>query len=166
MAAATATLGAEVLSALIGRQILTQAISDASYNIYNSVQNIFYYSTNVDIVLQDLDISNKVKMIEEITKNINDEQHSKILEMSLESIHDMVIKIREDLKAIDTKIAIHKKKYFANWRSVSCKKQINNLILHCKILDKRFALLIQCLDIVKNQIKPEPKQASHSKRHL
>ena len=90
-----ATIGTEVISALIGRQILSQAISDASYSIYNNIQDIFYYSSDVDKVLRDLDVGAKIKMYEEMTKTIesNTNHSHSIMEMSLESIHDMIIKI-------------------------------------------------------------------------
>ena len=39
-------IGTSVISALIGRQILTQAISDASYSIYGSITDIYYYSNS------------------------------------------------------------------------------------------------------------------------
>jgi len=151
-----ATIGTEVISALIGRQILSQAISDASYSIYTNIQDIFYYSTDVDKVLRDLDVGAKVKMYEEMTKTIesNSDKSHKIMEMSLESIHDMIIKIREDLKKINARIEKHKKKYFANWRSVNCKKELGDLISHCNILDTRFNYLVKAVEIVKSENKP------------
>lgn len=148
-----ATIGTEVISALIGRQILSQAISDASYSIYNNIQDIFYYSSDVDKVLRDLDVGAKIKMYEEMTKTIesNTKHNHSIMEMSLESIHDMIIKIREDLKRINSKIDKHKKKYLANWRSVNCKKELSDLVSHCNILDKRFNYLVKAIDIVKSE---------------
>ena len=37
-------IGANVVSAFIGRQIVSQAISDASGTIYSTLGDIFYYS--------------------------------------------------------------------------------------------------------------------------
>ena len=59
MDAAGLTIGANVVSALLGRQIMSQAIADASGTIYTSIGDIFYYSNTVDKVLCELDIGNK-----------------------------------------------------------------------------------------------------------
>ena len=53
-------IGANVVSAFIGRQIVSQAISDASGTIYSTLGDIFYYSPNVDKVLCELDIANRL----------------------------------------------------------------------------------------------------------
>ena len=37
------SLASTAATALLGRQIMTQAISDASYSIYSSIGEIFYY---------------------------------------------------------------------------------------------------------------------------
>ena len=89
-------------------------------------------------------------MLEEMTKTIEKKcsHNHVIMEMSLASIHDMIIKIREDLKKINKRIEKHKKKYFASWRSVNCSKELSDLISHCDILDKRFNLLVKAMEIV------------------
>ena len=46
----TTSIGANVVSTLIGRQIMTQAISDASGSIYTSIGDIFYYSNSIDVL--------------------------------------------------------------------------------------------------------------------
>ena len=78
------TIGANVVSALIGRQILSQAISDASGTIYSSLGDIFYYSADVDKVLSELDIADKLLTMELLIKELNshsdcfDEQSTKL----------------------------------------------------------------------------------------
>ena len=49
---------------------MTQAISDASGSIYTNVSTIFNYNSKIDETLNVLDIREKVKIVEEITKNI------------------------------------------------------------------------------------------------
>ena len=63
----------------------------------------------------------------------------------------MIIKIREDLKKINQRIEKHKKKYFASWRSVNCSKELNDLVSHCDILDKRFNYLVRAIEIIGNE---------------
>ena len=58
------SLGSAALSAILGRQILTQAITDASASIYSTVGDVFHHTASIDKVLCQLDIENKVKTIE------------------------------------------------------------------------------------------------------
>lgn len=146
------SLGSAAVSALLGRQIMTQAISDASYSIYSSIGEVFYYATSVDKVLAELDIGNKIKTMDLLCKDLSnnksysDEKDSTI-NFCLDNLHDMIIRIREDLRQISCKIKSHKTKYFNNFRSVDVKEQLNNLKLHSKLLDQRYDLFIKTLNV-------------------
>lgn len=160
MDAAGLTIGANVVSALLGRQIMSQAIADASGTIYTSIGDIFYYSNSVDKVLCELDIGNKIRTMELLTKefsSIKDLDNEDAIHYCLENLHDMILRIREDLKQIGYKIKQHKTKYFNNWRTIDIKNQIYNLRIHSSLLDKRYDLLVKTLNISKllksNKIK-------------
>jgi len=146
------SLGSAAVSALLGRQIMTQAISDASYSIYSSIGEVFYYTTSVDKVLSELDIGNKIKTMDLLCKDLSsnklysDEKDSTI-NFCLDNLHDMIIRIREDLRQISHKIKCHKTKYFNKIRSVDVKEQLNNLKLHSKLLDQRYDLFIKTLNV-------------------
>ena len=151
---ATAIISADIISMLIGRQIMTQAISDASNNIYNSLTNLIYYSSDVDSILNELDLGNKIKILEELTKVLNNyKKKNTLIDMALEHMHDMIIRIREDLKKITFNINQHKKKIFSNWRKINCKKELDSLVSHSHILDKRLELLFKTIEIEKNNTK-------------
>ena len=143
-----AALSADIISILIGRQIMTQAISDASSNIYHSLSGLIYYSNDVDSVISELDLGNKIKILEQLSKTLHNHKTNNVLvDMALEHMHDMIIRIREDLKIISHKVKKHKNKYFNRWRSVNCKKELDILNRHSKILDKRMELLFKSLEI-------------------
>ena len=96
-----AALSADIISILIGRQIMTQAISDASSNIYHSLSGLIYYSNDVDSVISELDLGNKIKILEQLSKTLHNHKTNNVLvDMALEHMHDMIIRIREDLKSI------------------------------------------------------------------
>ena len=144
------TIGANVVSALLGRQIMSQAISDASGTIYTSIGDIFYYSNSVDKVLCELDIGNKIKTMELLTKEfstVKEINNEDAINYCLENLHDMIIRIREDIKQISAKIKDHKKKYLNNWRTVDVKNQIYNLKIHTHLLDKRYDLLVKTINV-------------------
>lgn len=146
------SLASTAATALLGRQILTQAISDASGSIYSSIGEVFYYTTYVDKSLSKLDIGNKIKIMELMCKDIAnvDKHNSESVNYCLENLHDMIIRIREDLKQISYIIKSHKDKYFTAWRSVDVKEQLNNLKMHTSLLDSRYDLLVKTLTITSN----------------
>lgn len=141
-----ASITTSVLSSLIGKQLMTQAISDASGSIYTNVSTIFNYNSKIDETLNFLDIKEKIKIIEEITKNIT--VTNKLIDSCIMSIHDIIIHIREDLKLINIKIKQHKQKYLCNWRKLDCGKLLFNLRMHSSILDKRLENLIKSINII------------------
>ena len=98
------SLASTAATALLGRQIMTQAISDASYSIYSSIGEIFYYTSYVDKSLCQLDIGNKIKTMELMCKDISqlDKLDSASVNYCLENLHDMIVRIREDLKQINS----------------------------------------------------------------
>lgn len=152
MDAAGLTIGANVVSALLGRQIMSQAIADASGTIYTSIGDIFYYSNTVDKVLCELDIGNKIKTMELLTNqfsSVKNLDNATAIHYCLENLHDMILRIREDLKQIGLRISEHKKKYFSNWRTVDVKCQIYNLKVHSSLLDKRYDLLVKTINVTK-----------------
>lgn len=146
------SLASTAATALLGRQILTQAISDASYSIYSSIGEIFYYTNYVDKSLCQLDIGNKVKTMELMCKDMAklEKLNSESVNYCLENLHDMIVRIREDLKQINSIIKVHKDKYFNNWRSVDVKEQLSNLRIHTQLLDQRYDLLVKTLNITNN----------------
>jgi hypothetical protein len=143
----TTSIGANVVSTLIGRQIMTHAISDASGSIYNSIGDIFYYSNSIDKFLTELDIENRIKNMQLIITKFEDIKEDDSINQCLEGIHDMIIRIREDLKQINIKIEKHKNKYINKWRSLNIKDQMYNLKIHSLLLDKRYDFLVKTVNL-------------------
>jgi hypothetical protein len=142
------SLGSAAMSALLGRQIVSQAITDASSTIYTSVGEVFHHTSSIDKVLCKLDINNKVKVIELLCNSIQsrvlkETDDSSAINFCLENLHDMVIRIREDLKQIKSKIDYHNSKYFTSWRSLDARMELNNLVLHTELLEQRYDLFIK-----------------------
>lgn len=134
-----------VISKFIGKQIVSQAISDASGSIYNSIRSIYSNHSKIDNILMELDIIHKTEIIDSLIKEIKHYNYS--IEQCLTSVHDIIINIKEDLNLIDLKIKKHKKKYLSKWRKINVSKEINNLIIHNKLVDKRLDYLLKALKI-------------------
>lgn len=140
----------KLITYTIGKHLLSKAIVDSSQNIYGTITSIYYYSSNVDSIIKELDIKQRLETIEKVCATICDyDDKADIIEGCLESIHNIILEIKGDLKSINKKLAKHKRKYFNNWRSVNIKKEIKQLRLHSDILDKRYKLLINSMKILK-----------------
>lgn len=142
----TTSVTSGIISSFIGKQLFTQAISDASSSIYNSLFYIFNYDDNIDNFFKDLDIYNKIKNIELLIININTHKsNNSVINKCIEDLHDIIITIREDIKQINHKIQKHKNLYFPKWRYLNCSKEKNNIILHNNILDKRLNFFFKAI---------------------
>lgn len=155
MATIGLSLTANVVSAFIGKQILGQAISDASGKIYGSISSIFNYNSKIDDIIKQLDIYERIKTIDLLIKDI-DECNDTITNC-LTGIHEIILNIREDLKQIDVRIKDHKQKYFAGWRKISCNTQLKSLRTNSILLEKRFDYLLKALEINKYNVVKKPK---------
>lgn len=161
-------LGGNIVSILIGQKILSQAITDASSSIYSMIGGIFYYSKSIDRILVELDIFEKVKTMETLVGKLCrvNLERDKAIYYSIESIHDMIMRIREDLKQLLAKVERHKKKWFNKYRSINIKEEVENLKLHCKLLDSRYDLLVKTTNIselLKNMVYYMDEYTENSK---
>ena len=141
------SLTTNLVSALIGRQILGQAISDASYSIYGTLGCIFSYDTTIDDTIRSLDIKARIKMVDSLIKHID--EYNDTITTCLTGLHEIIILIREDLKQINSIILEHKRKYLSNWRHLDCRKQIKSLRINSKLLDTRLDFLIKALEVIR-----------------
>tara|TARA_Y100001958_G_C20968310_1_gene364347 strand:+ start:16 stop:498 length:483 start_codon:yes stop_codon:yes gene_type:complete len=145
------SMGSAAVSALLGRQIVSQAITDASSSIYSSIGDVFHHTHSIDKVLYSLDINNKVKTLELLCNSLPskeiDSANENAIDFCLENLHDMILHIREDLAQIKKMIEYHKSKWFSSMRSLDVRVQLKNLDLHTKLLDSRYELFIKTLTV-------------------
>ena len=141
-------IAGQIITATIGKHLLSKAITDSSSSIYSSLSSIYFYSKHTDSIIKELDIKNKLRTIESVCESLNQIDNIKTIETCLESVHKIMLSIKCDLKIINKKLAKHEKKYFTGWRSLNLKNEIHQLKLHCSILDKRYELLANTMTIL------------------
>lgn len=143
-------IAGQVLTATIGRQLVTKAIVSSSTGIYGSVTSIYMYSKDIKKILEEIDIKNKIKTIESVCDLLHDQYlDNKVIDQALEAIHDIILKIKYDLKSINKKLAKHERKYFNGWRKLNIKPLIEDLRFHTGILDRRYELLANTITLLK-----------------
>ncbi len=126
--------------------------SETTKGMLNKIWDIMNES-HPDLVeiVAPLDIISKVKLIETLIRDINDEikvQHTKIpksLELSIQQLNDIVEKIHTNLNNIKNGIEYHKTLWFSSFRALGYLEDIEKLKKNNSILDTRLDHLIKII---------------------
>ena len=82
----------QLATALLGRQIMTQAVRCILLHLF-FIGEIFYYTSHADKSLCQLDIGNKIKTMELMCKDISqlDKLDSASVKLLFGKLHDMIV---------------------------------------------------------------------------
>ena len=84
---------------------------------------------------------------------INEQSNKKNIEMkdsvkkALIGVNEILVKINDELNEIHNAINKHNGKYFSSWRSFDCKCNINQIKEYRDLLDKRYKMYVELLNI-------------------
>ena len=141
----------QLVSSIIGKDLVTKAITDSANSIYKLIYGIVdYKDLSIESYIYELDIQNKINIVELLLSEIEEHNLSKLVMTSLSGLHDIILNIREDLKQISIIISNHIEKYLSSWRTIDTSIQIKQLTRHVKILDSRLDMLMKILSIPTN----------------
>ena len=133
-----------LLLPLLGRELFSKVFNETSNNVYNGLEELKKYNHyNLDNLIEQLDIQNKMKIIESYIKKREDNILEEHIKLSINSIINIIEKINEEIKDINTQIIEHELKWFPSYRKPDIKNKINNLINHSLIFDKRLDLMFK-----------------------
>jgi hypothetical protein len=102
-------------------------------------------------VIAPFDIISKVKLIETIIRDVNDEikvQNTEIpksMELSIQQLNDIIDKIHKNLNNIKDGIEYHKTLWFSSFRSIGYLEEVEKLKKNNVILDTRLDQLIKII---------------------
>jgi hypothetical protein len=102
-------------------------------------------------VIASFDIISKVKLIETIIRDVNDEikvQNTEIpksMELSIQQLNDIIDKIHKNLNNIKDGIEYHKTLWFSSFRSIGYLEEVEKLKKNNVILDTRLDQLIKII---------------------
>lgn len=145
-------------------------------NFFNSIHNTYDNIMNSNITnikfykyeLEKTDIKNKLSIILSLLKiiinkyNKNDnieidyeiidfynllENCPEVLKLSIESILDIIIKIKNNLEIINEKIIIYKNSFINFFYKINIEGNIKNIILYNNIFDKKISILFKLIKL-------------------
>tara|TARA_B100001175_G_C19513186_1_gene645308 strand:+ start:4439 stop:4897 length:459 start_codon:yes stop_codon:yes gene_type:complete len=131
---------------LLTNGVIGMAIHDTSYVLLGLVKDVIVEHPDIKKTTDKIDLHNKLIIIDNFIKNIpKDLEKNECILLSLNSIHDIVIQINNELTLINKIIEDHSLKYFYYFRKFDYYKQLNNIVNYKKIMDERFDILLKLI---------------------
>lgn len=137
---------ANTFVSLLTNGLIGMTINDTSYLLLGLVKDVIVEHPDIKKTTDNIDLYNKLIIIDNFIKNIpKDLEKNKCISISLNSIHDIVVQINNELTLINKIIEDHTLKYFYYFRKFDYYKELNNIINYKKIMDERFDILLKLI---------------------
>ena len=131
---------------LLTKGIISLAINDTSYLLIGLVKDAIVYHPDIKKTTDSIDLHNKLMIIDNFTKNIPQNiEDNKCISICLNSIHEIIIQINNELELINKIIEEHTNKYFYYFRGYDYYSQLDNIKIYKKVLDERFDTLLKLI---------------------
>ena len=148
MEANTIYYTSKIMGTLISNDIVTKAISEVTLSIYSILFNLIDINhPELDKLLEDMDIKAQIQTLDSMIKNINYKSKTKTIELSLHQLHEIICKIRQDLKLISNKHIQHKTYWISYLQKCDISQEIKSLKKNKSILDKRLDMFMKVLQV-------------------
>ena len=137
---------ANTFVSLLTNGMVSMAINDTSYLLLGLVKNVIVEHPDIKKTTDKIDLYSKLMVIDNFMKIIpTDLEKNKCISTSLQSIHDIILQIQNELELINNIIETHSEKYFYYFRKHDYYIQLENIVNYKKILDERFDILLKLI---------------------
>ena len=137
---------ANTFVSLLTNGMVSVAINDTSYLLLGLVKNVIVEHPDIKKTTDKIDLYSKLMVIDNFMKIIpTDLEKNKCISTSLQSIHDIILQIQNELELINNIIETHSEKYFYYFRKHDYYIQLENIVNYKKILDERFEILLKLI---------------------
>ena len=133
-------------SLLFGREVVSQTISSSTKNILTGVSSILDDEDFIfNKILNECDLISKVEIINSYVQELHDDasDFNESTKIALKHIEDILKKIENEIEEIKKQIKEHQELWFHRFRTPCYKSLLDNLLVHIRVLDERFNLLIK-----------------------
>ena len=137
---------ANTFMSLLTNGIVGIAIQDTSGLLLGLVKDAIVEHPDIKNTTDKIDLHNKLMIIDNFMKIIpNSLEENKCISSCLNSIHDIIMQIQNELAVINKIIESHSEKYFYYFRKHDYYEQLDNIVNYKKILDERFDILLKLI---------------------
>ena len=120
---------ANTFVSLLTNGMVSMAINDTSYLLLGLVKNVIVEHPDIKKTTDRIDLYSKLMIIDNFMKIIpNDLENNKCISTSLQSIHDIILQIQNELELINNIIETHSQKYFYYFRKHDYYVQLENIV--------------------------------------
>lgn len=149
----TVVLGSKLtgIVSTVGTDVAIRTLTTTTSSVGSLIS---YLTTNTkpgasDVIstLVALDLEFTVGIIENVIKELNEEQLNEPIKKALVGVNEILELIHKELKALKEAIEYHNSKYFKNWRSFSWSGNTEALKQYNNTLKNRYAMLLDLLKI-------------------
>ena len=133
-------------SLLFGREVVSQTISSSTKNILTGVTSILDDEDFIfNKILNECDLISKVEIINSYVQELHNDasDFNDSTKIALKHIEDILKKIENEIEEIKKQIKEHQELWFHRFRTPCYKSLLDNLLVHIRVLDERFNLLIK-----------------------
>jgi hypothetical protein len=140
-------IGAGVAS-VFGSSIISQTVGATMNKTYNIISYLAYGSFSPEVIttvqqrIERLDIAVKLKLTDNFI-NLPPDKKSLVQKTLETDINNLLQKIDNLLKIINTKLEEHPLKWFSSYRSLDVEHELTDLEVKSKLLDGRLKLIIE-----------------------
>lgn len=131
---------------IVGKIASTYMLSDACKQMYETMKSLcVHYSSfpYLQQTMEQLDIDATVRVIEELMLEMEHKKLTKTEQIALNNLHKTVDTIHDRLKKIHEDLEYHKTKWFYYWRTPYCYYEVDFLKKDKLIMDQRFDILLK-----------------------
>jgi len=142
-----------IIGSLLGKEVICQTISNTTKSAYNGISGLMINNDFIfKNILEQLDICEKVGLINTLMKQLDNKDISDTINLSLHGLHNIIDKINKEIDLINLQIKEHKLKWLSSLRGAEYTKTVNKLVIHKKIMDERLDILLKLLNMDKKLI--------------
>ena len=132
---------------LLTNGMVSLAINDTSTLLLSMIKTVVNDYTDFKNIIEKIDLNKKLNIIENFMNIIPKEyENIKCVSTSLNSLHEIVIKLYDELAKINYIIEQHKEKWFNYYRKPNYHIELDNIQKYKLIMDDRFDTLLKLIN--------------------
>ncbi len=134
---------------LLTNGVVSVAVNDTSTLLLSMVKTVVNEYVDFKNTIEKIDLNTKLNVIENFMNIIpKDYENIKCVSTSLNSLHEIVVKLHDELGKINNIMEEHNLKYFSYWRTPVYQIELDNVVKYKLILDDRFETLLKLINTI------------------